>query len=278
MRACARRSRCASLTRPMSPMARYRRPPCISLDEALDVAPATSPRSTTATRAPERAAYQAVAAPIAPAPMTRMSNGALDRRSSSSSRRSGTTRATTSALAVGWRTRRSCPPPSRSECRAARRRGAPARASRRGRRACASGAGRARARGRSRGRRRAPSRSGCPAVSWSAIATFEGAGVLADVRERLLHRPVDEVLDRERVAVDRRCRSTSKPPSRAASSARSRTAAWRPCASSSGGRSSNVIRRVRSTAVHERAADELERLDGPLGVAAPRSPASRDRA
>ena len=58
----------------------------MSLDEALDVAAATSPRSTTATRAPARAAYHAVAAPIAPAPMTSRSKGPPDSRSSWSSR------------------------------------------------------------------------------------------------------------------------------------------------------------------------------------------------
>ena len=275
MRACARRSRCASLT---EPDVAQREVPQAAVHQ-LGRGARRGPGHVAAVddghaRARERR-DQAVAAPIAPPPMTRMSNGALDRRSSSSSRRS-TTRATTLALGGGWRTRRSCPPPSRSGCRAARRRGAPARASHRGRRACASCAGRARARGRSRGRRRAPSRSGCPAAP-RARSPPSRRGLLPDIRERLLHRAVHQVLDRERVAVDRRMQIDLEPALAAASSARSRTAAWRPCASSSGGRSSNVIRRVRSTAV-----TSVRRTSLSVSMAArsrpPRSPAPRDRA
>jgi hypothetical protein len=70
----SRRSWCASRTSRTSPSWRYRRPPWMSFEEALDVPAPKSPRSTSATARPARAASAAIPAPMIPPPMTSRSN------------------------------------------------------------------------------------------------------------------------------------------------------------------------------------------------------------
>ncbi len=69
--------------------AKYRSPPCTSLDDRLDVPEAKSRASTSPTFRPRLAASSAAPAPTTPAPITRTSNCSSSRRRSATARYSG---------------------------------------------------------------------------------------------------------------------------------------------------------------------------------------------